>query len=94
MGTLDKDDETGEDLKAACQFMEQLHEALGEVTGEAQQHSERFLNFDTDLYSPLAADQGRRTGTADPLIRSEPDFWGSKTLGGVTVSRLPRLAFL
>ena len=49
--SLDKDDETGEDLAAACQFMDRLHNSLGDVIGQAREHSERFLNSDTDLFS-------------------------------------------
>ena len=92
--SLDKDDEMGEDLAAACLFMDSLHNSLADVIGQARENSERFLNSDTDLFSPLAAEKREKTGVGSPLIRSEPDTWGSKMLGKVTMSRVPRLAFV
>ncbi|CAE7757584.1 unnamed protein product [Symbiodinium pilosum] len=91
---LDKDDETGKDLESACKFMEQLYVALARVAGEVKQDSKRFLDEDTDLYSPLAAEEGARTGAADPVIRSEPTSWGIETLGKATLARVPRMAFI
>ncbi|CAE7799894.1 unnamed protein product [Symbiodinium sp. CCMP2592] len=92
--SLDKDDEMGKDLAAACLFMDSLHNSLADVIGQAREHSERFLNSDTDLFSPLAAEKREKTGVGSPLIRSEPGTWGSKMLGKVTMSRVPRLAFV
>ena len=91
---LDKDDETGSDLASACQFLEQLHLSLSDVIREARQHSARFLNSDTDLISPLAAEQASEAAAASPVIRSEPESWGAAMDGQVTLFRAPRLAFV